>query len=126
MTLPSGRPSLRRHTPPSIYVRPAAPGDIDNESATFDSEKPADKRRRRFRPKEWNWPSRLSWVPGKLNWAALKIVIRCAIASWIVPSGEMFGLLTVVVFVAVLHADGGFSGSGGVSIYNCGIYSASR
>jgi hypothetical protein len=38
----------------------------------------------KFNPQTWKWPDYLAWVPSKLNWQALKPVVRSSIASWIV------------------------------------------
>jgi hypothetical protein len=68
-------------------VRIEAPPSHGSDTTVVDSEKSQEKKSKsnvRLNPQTWKWPPYLSWIPGQLNWQGLKLVLRSAIAAWIV------------------------------------------
>jgi len=64
----------------------AANGSAEKPNGTANGKKKEQKDwKTRLNPQKWNYPSFLSWVPAQLNWQGFKPVIRCSIATWIVP-----------------------------------------
>lgn len=75
-------------------VRLDVPLKDDADAAAIESEKETRKKSGiPWNPQKWEWPDFLSWVPGQLNWQGLKPVIRCSIASWIVPLRVILSLI---------------------------------